>query len=666
MITNYDNYGYYAQCVKTNNWYVNVIDINNNSLESHIQSILNIFRDGIETDIVQRVIITVDFGTESIKLSLMDYLINLIMWRAIVSVGESIQPCHIFFEKHITRKSIKRYIDKFIIIPNRKQVSNIVLNNIINDTLSTFKFISEFACYISNTINLEDDILLMSKDPRAWDMYHTSLEGVSLDDIKKIGSDRSNTLIDLIKESDYHCLSDFFKAGEGINPKQFKEYAINIGTKPDGNGQIYPIVIDSSFIMGGLKDIPSIFVEDSAGRTAQILSKHNVGGSGHFARLLGLNNSDTILHHNKDYVCDTKNFQELIIKNSNMLSMFIGRWYRLNPNGIDYCINSNDTHLINTKIFLRSPMTCASKSRGEGICYKCYGELAYVNNDINIGKIAAELLSSVLTQILLSAKHLLESVIEEMDWANEFNKYFVLDGNIINIQDDITLKGYTLLIDPENINFESELDDFEYNESIIEFEVMDPNGKTEKIRTSKGDPMYISADLNDIIRAKAVPVDGKITVDMNKITNIPLFLVKIHNNELTKTLDRLMSIMNKNDITKTFDRNSWLQTFIETVIEGNLNIAAIHCEVLLSNQIRHAKDILIEPEWTTRDEPYQILTLKKALSENPSIIVSLNFQELSKTLYKPLTYRRNKTSFMDVFFMGLPQIYLNRNFEGEM
>lgn len=663
---NYDKYGQYAECIKLNNWYVDVADINASSLNSHIQSILNIFRDGIETQELQGVFITVNFGSEQVELSIMDYFINLIMWRSIVNVGESIKPHHIFFEENLTRKSIKKYIDTFVILPNRKIISNMVLNNIINDTLSTFKFVSEFAPYICNTINLEDDIQLMLENPQAWDIYHTSLEGVQLDDTKRVGTERTNTLVNLIKNSDNHCLSDFFRSGEGINLKQFKEVAVSIGTKPDGNGQVYPSIIDSSFIMGGLKDIPAIFVESSAGRTAQILSKQNVGDSGHFARLLGLNNQDTILHLNKDYVCDTVNFEEITIRDSRMLSMFVGRWYRLNPRGVDYCIYPDDTQLIGIPILLRSPMTCASKSRGEGICYKCYGELAYVNNDINIGKIAAELLSSVLTQILLSAKHLLESVINKMEWTPAFYDYFVLDANILSVQEDINLKGYTIMIDGESITHESEVDDFEYNEYITEFELVSPNGEVDVISTSDGTEMYISTDLNELIRAKAVPVDGKISIKLDRVSDIPLFLIKINNNELTKTLNKLKAIIDKNSETKQFDKNTILQTFIETVIEGNLDISAIHCEVILSNQIRDSNDILLEPDWSGYDPDYTILTLKKSLSSNPSVVVSLSFQELSRMLYNPLTYRKSKTSFMDLFMMLSPQLYMDRSFEGEM
>ena len=98
-------------------------------------------------------------------------------------------------------------------------------------------------------------------------------------------------------------------------------------------------------------------------------------------------------------------------------------------------------------------------------------------------------------------------------------------------------------------------------------------------------------------------------------------------------------------------KNTILQTFIETVIEGNLDISAIHCEVILSNQIRDSNDILLEPDWSGYDPDYTILTLKKSLSSNPSVVVSLSFQELSRMLYNPLTYRKSKTSFMDLFMM---------------
>ena len=72
--------------------------------------------------------------------------------------------------------------------------------------------------------------------------------------------------------------------------------------------------------------------------------------------------------------------------------MIKNRYYRFNPNGMEYLIDDSDMSLIDKTIYLRSPMTCACASAGKGICKRCYGDLYYTNYDVNIGKIAAELL----------------------------------------------------------------------------------------------------------------------------------------------------------------------------------------------------------------------------------------------------------------------------------
>ena len=65
-------------------------------------------------------------------------------------------------------------------------------------------------------------------------------------------------------------------------------------------GTVYPYIIDKSFKTGGVNDPLSYFIESSTARAAQIMSKTNVGDSGNFARLLGLNNTDTILNLNRN------------------------------------------------------------------------------------------------------------------------------------------------------------------------------------------------------------------------------------------------------------------------------------------------------------------------------------------------------------------------------
>ena len=204
-------------------------------------------------------------------------------------------------------------------------------------------------------------------------------------------------------------------------------------------------------------------VESAKGRQAQIYQKNNVGTSGAFARILGLNNRDTKLHPSQNYTCNSRHFVKVTIVNSAFLKRFNNRYYRFRPDGPEYKVNSKkDTHLIGQTLYFRSPMTCASKANGDGICYRCYGDLAYTNANINIGTIASELLSSELTQMLLSAKHLLESNIKPIEWVDGFLDIFDVNFNILKIKDDFECKKWKLLID-DDINKEDDMDDIEYN-----------------------------------------------------------------------------------------------------------------------------------------------------------------------------------------------------------
>lgn len=657
---NPSNYGIYEDIINKGSVSINTSDLKKDNLEYNIDCILNILRDGIEKESIQKARVYIKFvDGQQIYLSVFDYYVNLIMWRSILFVGEEIHSKHIFFAHNTERSVIKRYFDIHIIGPYKDKLSNKIINNILADTLDEFKSIDEFSLYLANTINIEDDIRLMNENPRAKELYHTSLAGVPLEDVKKVGMERAEELVSLIKDSGYHAMADYFKSNEGIDSRQYREYAINIGTKPDGQGSVFPTVVDTSYIRGGLNTVESMFIESSAGRTSQILSKTNVGDSGHFARLLGLNNSDTILHHDHKYVCDSVNFQEVFIKDSGILKNLLDRFYRVTPNGMEYLITENDGHLIGTTIYLRSPMTCMSHARGEGICYRCYGRLAYTNADINIGKMAAEEISSRLTQRMLSAKHLLEPMIKRITWAEGFSDYFAIDTNVIYMKHDKgSVNGYKLRIDPNGIIRESDLDDYEYNEYINEFEVVKPDGSTLELYSDQSSELYISCDLNDTIREKAIAIDEMIEIDFDDLIGKPLFMLQIHNNELSATLELIKAIINRLKDTLSFDRHGILQALIETMREGGINVTSVHAEIILSNQISDAEDVISKPNWTIYNPEYQLQTLDRALKFNPSIIVSLSYENISTTLYNPLTYRRKGVSFMDLFFMESPKKYL--------
>jgi hypothetical protein len=688
-LQNFKNYFVYADNVKTGKQItVNVpTDITATNVDDHIIAISNILKDGIETPYVHDTKITISWGGDLwCELSFIDYWFSLFMWSMVLKTGGEIRPKHIFWGTELKRKNIKTFIDRFVLtIENKINIGNYELNNIIADGTWNFSNIEPFSFYLANTINNEDDIELMKKCPEYYDYLHMSFANVPFSDVKDIGQEITNKTIDIIKDSKKylgyeHGLTNSFRASEAINPRQYKESRINIGTKSIYD-KVFPYVIDQSFSNGGVNRPLYYYIESSTAITAQIMSKTNVGDSGDFARLLGLNNTDTILNPVAAYKCMSRHFVKYEIKSPKHLSMIKNRYYRFNILGMEYLINDKDDSLIGKTVYLRSPMTCASLSSGHGICSRCYGDLYYTNKDINVGKIAAEILSSILTQTLLSAKHLLETKIIKTKWNKEFEELFDIDINCISLIQDIEdtipdLRKYTLVIDPDNVNLVNDEEDtvkydddgnmiqedsIMYNEYITYFYIKSPNGVITKFGSEQDEPLYISKDLNSIIRKRgnATNDDAKVNIPMNLLVDSQLFYIKINNNEISKTMNDIINVINKSEVTGNMTKDEALQSIVDLVIEGGLDIDSVHLEVILANQIVDAKDILKKPNWNDPATQYKMFTLNQALTNNPSVIISLLYKDLNKTLYNPLTFTKNAPSFFDLFFSEQPQVYMS-------
>ena len=661
-LTNYANYGPFANYAKNGTVVINTADICSEEMWGYyFSSILNVFRDGIETDLIRNNLIDIVFADGvSIRLSAPDLFINIIMWYLNIKIGKTITSDLLFFEENITRESIKRYIDDKFISINRRYIDNKILNTTIDTCLYHIKFIDEFAFYLCNTINLEDFIDLANDNKEFYDAMHSTYENVALSDIKKVGMNHTLKAVDIIKNSK-HCLADSLRSGEGVNIKQFREFAINIGVRPDGQGSVFPIPIQNNFLTGGVNNLAAQMIESSNGRTAQILSKMNVSKSGDFARLLGLNNQNSYLHSDPDYICDTHNFEKVIVKNKKVLQMIENRYYRFSPKGQEYFITAKDTQLIGQTIYLRSPMCCASASRGQGICYRCYGDLAFANNLISIGKFAAEQLSSQLTQKLLSAKHILEASVKKLKWILshniKFDDVFEVEFNTIKIREDGDFDGWKLLIDRNEIYQEDEFDDFEFNEYVFEIVLQSPQGEQIKFSIESGDNIYITGYLNEMVRAYNGANDI-ISINLSELTE-PIFTVVVFNNELTQTLESITKTINVSKITQSHDKDSILQSLLDLIVESGLTLNSVHAEVILSNQIRDRDDVLELPQWEYPDIPYNLITLNQALNDNLSITTSLLYQKVSKALYNPLSYKKHKPSVTDLFFMEKPQNFIN-------
>jgi len=637
-------------------------------LNLHFYQLLDLFKDGIETDQIQTSVILVTFTDgETVKLSVFDYWFNLLFWGLPVSSNHPIDSRYLWYYEDITQDSIADYINSTFLKLNRQNYTNMQINNMIDDVMYKFQFIDKFSLFLYNTSNNEDTIELMLNNKDFYDCIHCDLSNIPIEDVKDTGMKITKRGVQHILDSGKHWAIPYFKAKEGINIKQYREFQFNIGTVPDGNGGVYPLMINGNYANRGISDPALYAIDADKARIAQVLSHQNVGTSGAFARILGLNNMDDRLHPDPHHVCDSKHFVQVTIKDAKTLSMYKGRWYRFTPDGVEYQMSlepiKDNIDLVGKTLLFRSPITCASRSRGHGICYRCYGGLSHTNNDINIGKIAAELLSSLLTQRLLSAKHLLETNIKKLMWNENFYTFFEINYSMIKLKDDTSYKKFKIILDPMEDDEELE-DDIDptlaFNTYVTGCTIIDPKGNEYYISTSDEDSLYLSPELNSIINKKTPDSDGLYILDLDSLKDKNLFYIEVVNNELGRTLEKIKNILNKNaEVRRLVTKDAITQALVDTIIEGGLNIDAIHLEIILSHQCKSYESNLIEPEWQYRNATYRMITLNEALKDNKSITISLMYKDINKLLFYPLSFMKSDPSVMDLFYMTKPQMYMS-------
>lgn len=685
-LVNLENYGPYQPIARGERMSIDVSTIDRTNWDLHYRSILNIFKDGIYTDYIHSYFIGVNFEDGlSCELSLVDYYFNLIMWRLIIFLGKPIRPWHIFFEHEFRARSIKAYVDEFVIEPYIASQSNAILSQTIANSLHYYHDVDDFSGYLCNTLNLEDSAALADADPVFYKALHNSYTSLQVDQVNDAIMKDAQVSIECIRNAKDklghdHCLVDVWRTNEGINPKQNAEFSIAIGVKPDGRGGIFPHIVNASFIGGGLVNPVDYFIESSTSRIAQIEKHKNVSKSGVLARIMTLNNNDTMLYPDDTFDCHSPNLIKIEVKTSEHLKCLNMRYYRLTPNGQEKCINAKtDKFLVGKTIYIRSPITCASHARGHGVCRKCYGKLAYAVHDyafghgVNIGGIASELITSKQTQKQLSAKHILKASIDKIEWSIDFYSIFEMENTVVRLSSDIeNPKDYVLLIDQDAIESDAEFeggegeDDSgesdsissnELDEYVTEFNVLKKStGEVFHITTESSEKLFITNELNAIIRNRAVPTDDRIAIPVSALKEHPLFTIRVRNNEINKILLKLKNLFDRTNEVKGKTIHEHLQDIIDTNIEGDMGVSAIHYEVLLSNQIRDPDDVLERPNWDILNPPYRILTLDEALMKNPSVTISLSYQKITKSLYNPTTFRKVKAGWTDAFFHEHPQM----------
>ena len=162
----------------------------------------------------------------------------------------------------------------------------------------------------------------------------------------------------------------------------------------------------------GITSIRDLIMESRTAAMSIFYQKHAMQQSEYLTRMLQLAAECVYRVHKGD--CGSRKYMEVPIREMNDLEDMVGIWHLDPETGNEVPITKRHIHLIGSIVRVRSVLNCQVNDR-YGVCSKCYGQLAdSLFPTDNIGHIGATVLQRIITQSILSNKHLVASAEGEL------------------------------------------------------------------------------------------------------------------------------------------------------------------------------------------------------------------------------------------------------------
>lgn len=594
---------------------------------------------------------------KSYKIQLRHFLYNVYLWYSFVEVSD----IHILDDSFILEAEEIPHINDFI---NEKVIKVMRELNVKETTIGfnvskTNYKLRGISLELSQIMGFHFDektFIEMYKDPVIRELMTIELpQDAQPVEIEKIIDDAEKKLVNYLKSIPDNPISIILRAGTGIKIKQLVEYLIMMGMKPSLEGEVMPIPIETSSLVGGLNRPSYQYIDASGARKPLIMNYKEMGNAGYFSKKM-LELARTLELSREISDCDTKHLVTYEVKTKKHLKKLVGKYYKLDGDDDFRLLKPTDEKLIGKKIHVRSAVTCACGQNH--VCARCVGEVANLNWDIaeGIAGFESEENTKEVEQNILSSKHLLTTKSEKIEFSDTFHKYFVLSsGEISTVLDGLeNADDLAIFINPDEVERKEEFDsDSTYNTFISSgrfFIVNLVTGEQEEVRIKNDKEIYITGYATEVMKSSK---DGLIRFkDLDEST--PILEVTIMNNELTKPLYDLMKLLDKQDRSALLDEvtiDTFSQKYLDTIIEANMSASMAAGELVINRIVREKDNIRRRPDFSSIWMPeYDIYTISSALENNASITVGLSFEQLQRQLLNANLDERTGTSYMDVFF----------------
>lgn len=591
------------------------------------------------------------------------FMTHLILWQPFNVLKTKVDASYII-NTNVTNNILASYYNEKIIDPFTGIYPMPVINEEIAKIQEKFKKITEdYSTIFAISTSLYDVYKLMKESQEFRDFMNYEPPVGQPKDVEDDYNKKGKKLIKFLKKSN-SPFAALLNAEEGIKDKQFRQYMLCIGFQSNMEGVTYPKPIQSSFLNKGLQTASEYLLDATTGRKAQIYNKVYTGNSGYFSRRLTHSATDTNLNPDADHKCNTKHLIEYEVSSPGHLKIINKMYYKTKRNSFTAKVINykKDSHLVGQTIYLYSPLTCSD----ELVCQRCYGKMSEINNDINIGIYGAEEISAKILQGILSSKHLLVTDSSILELEGEYEDFITINGNAIIFdpsEEYLNKKKYYLVYNDDDIivtDEDDDLDEKEFTKLVKRFFIKDKEGNIITEIYDKNDAdFYISADIEKMAKHIVIESDysdEEIVEHWVQFSDIQpdssLFFVEIQNKELTKPLKDLVSILDTKEHLGCSDINSLVKKISNLFIESGITDGSIllHMMTAIRDIIRDVDNILYRPDFSKQDISYEIMTLKRALYNDSSLLISLTFEQLAKLLKNPLTYTKVGKSKIDPLF----------------
>lgn len=571
-------------------------------------------------------------------------LLNLMLMQFYVNCNIKLTEKDVFTDSYISEKNLNAYftyILKRYAKENKAEFTSFRAEFV--DLLNKLNRISVPCNMLAgNTISLNDFIELAATNEEARHLFRPEIpNGMQFNEIENLFNEYSKKLMTFYKTTTESELHPYCVSGTGINVKQFTQFASFIGLKPDMKGGIIPYIIKDNFLYG-FSNLRNYYINAVGTRKAQFTNYTYVRKSGYLTRKLLLSLCDTVVDPNIED-CGTKHFYICNVTNKDRQSKIVGRhYYEIDDKGnIGTELNTvlPETDLVGKTIALRSPITCCAKDANGNpcVCATCYGkQLAEINRNKHAGIIATLKLTDPLTQKLLSAKHLLSTNSQVIDFGEDFKDAFTINLNTIQFNEN---SDYTIEFKVESNNdFDEDLELYFINKLNI------TNNITHKtIVYNSPTPLFINPKIPLVIED-----DENITLNSKTWTDW-VFQFVVKNNELTKSLENILNLIESSSHLGINEYSEFANTFCDLLIENGLDVMSVHAELIASILIRNEATGERLDFSKENIDPYKIIRVSKAVMSG-SISKALSFERIREQLANLDTYKKNETSYIDYLF----------------